>query len=234
MDSHSHVKAACGTPVFAYCSSREAHYYYSRDANACVSTRSAIVGVCNRSPNRFSTAQSCRQHCLDKSEPSKQCLESAVFTECSREDVAETWWHFRRNRCRRWNFPAGLCPVIGSSASTSFRECARRCTHGGSTHARAQLRMRSGGNSGNHPPCRLHRGDVCGVEQLRFPYFADSTANTSKTASHHTTVCREVSSVHDTGNLCLVGANRFRTASACRQACVSGAEKTEVRSVRKH
>ncbi|XP_065306645.1 uncharacterized protein [Dermacentor albipictus] len=218
LQSQVQAKSACGTPLFAYCQSRRLEFYYKGSINACVSTSSDKIVVCNRSPNKFSSKESCLKHCIEKEQPAKQCRQSAVFSECTRQDVPETWWFYGNKQCERWSFPSGRCPVNGSDVFTSFSECSRRCNHDGVNVRHLQQRIET---DPELKPCRMPRTDVCGSEQLRFAYFADTSA-VSTADGRSGALCHSVPVANQLGHRCLAGTNRFDSARACRKTCVVG------------
>ncbi|XP_077535952.1 uncharacterized protein LOC144148264 [Haemaphysalis longicornis] len=69
--------------------------------------------LCNQSPNRFASLESCRRNCEAESKPAQRCFKKAVFTACGRRDIRSSWWFFDGHSCRIWNFPGGDCPVDG-------------------------------------------------------------------------------------------------------------------------
>ncbi|XP_050052781.2 uncharacterized protein [Dermacentor andersoni] len=218
LQSQVPAKSACGMPLFVYCQSRRLEFYYKGSINACVSTSSDKIVVCNRSPNRFSSKESCLQHCIEKQQPAKQCRKSAVFSECTRQDVLETWWFYGDKQCQRWSFPSGRCPVNGSDIFTSFSECSRRCNRDGVNVRHLQQSIET---DPQHKPCRRPRTDVCGAEQLRFAYFADTSA--ASTADGRSWArCHSMPVANQLGHRCLAGTNRFHSARACRKTCVVG------------
>ncbi|XP_070395183.1 uncharacterized protein [Dermacentor albipictus] len=218
LQSQVQAKSACGTPLFVYCTSHRLEFYYKRSINACVSTSSDKMVVCNRSPNRFSSNESCLQNCIEKEQPAKQCQKSAVFSECNRQDVPKTWWFYGDKQCQRWSFPSGRCPVNGSDIFTTFSECSRRCNHDEVNVRQLQQLIKM---DPKHKPCRRPRTDVCGAEQLRFAYFADSSA--ASTADGRSGArCHSVPVANQLGHWCLAGRNRFHSARACRRTCVVG------------
>lgn len=213
LQSAVQTKPACGTPLFEYCPSRRLEFYYRRSVNGCVSTSSDKVVLCNRGPNRFSSRENCRQNCIEKEQPAEKCQKTAVFSECTRQDVAETWWYYGGKYCQWWSFPNGRCPANGSDIFKSFNECSRRCD-------RDEDNVHQKHADGQRKLCRMPRSDVCDAEQLRFAYFADTSAASSGRSALR---CRSVPTANQLNHRCLAGENRFQSARACRRTCVVGA-----------
>ncbi|KAH8032727.1 hypothetical protein HPB51_001425 [Rhipicephalus microplus] len=211
LESSAKTKSACGTPLFVYCASRRHEFYYRRSVNACVSISSDKVVVCNRSPNKFSTRESCRQQCIETERPAKQCQTRALFSECTQQDVVEIWWYYDGKRCQRWSFPSGQCPVNASNVFTSFMDCSRRCDlDEGDVHQKDK--------DGQRKLCRMPPTDVCGTEQLRFPYFAYvSEASNGRSVRR----CRSMATTNQMKHRCLAGPNRFQSVRACRTTCAA-------------
>ncbi|KAH7983986.1 hypothetical protein HPB52_016025 [Rhipicephalus sanguineus] len=207
------TKSACGTPLFECCPRRRLEFFYRPSVNGCVSTSSDKVVLCNRGPNRFSSRENCRQNCVEKQQPAEKCRKSAVFSECTRQDVAETWWYHGGKYCQWWTFPNGRCPANGSDIFKSFNECSRRCDHDEDSVHQQHI-------DGQRKLCRMPRTDVCDAEQLRFAYFADTSAAASGRSALR---CRSVPTANQLNHRCLAGENRFQSARACRRTCVVGA-----------
>ncbi|KAH7980316.1 hypothetical protein HPB49_014783 [Dermacentor silvarum] len=132
------------------------------------------------------------------------------------QDAPETWWYYSDKQCQRWSFPSGRCPVNGSDIFTSFSECSRRCNHDGDKVRHRQLHIET---DPQNKPCRRPRADVCSAGQLRFAYFADTSAP-STAGGRSGPRCHSMPAANQLGHRCLAGKNRFRSARACRRACV--------------
>ncbi|XP_077491775.1 uncharacterized protein LOC144102354 isoform X1 [Amblyomma americanum] len=223
--SPAQMRASCGALMFSYCPSPRIEFYYNPVTNACVSTASDGAGVCIRGPNKFPSRQTCRQRCIEDGRPAKNCRHRAIFKECTRQDVSQSWWYHSSNRCHRWTFPRGRCPASGSDVFTTFGECWRHCVSDEQhSNSRAKFNELTGGwllgQRRGPRPCRLPRTEVCRAESLKYAYFADSSPRSAAAGSRGLR-CHSVPVANQLGHRCLEGANRFRTAKACRRTCVT-------------
>ncbi|XP_077486665.1 uncharacterized protein LOC144097945 [Amblyomma americanum] len=201
------VHKRCGPRFYTYCVRSRREVYYSGRSRACVWTASDKASLCNRGTNRFPNLGSCLDSCA-RGVPRHRCFESAVFTDCSRQDVFEEWWFFDGTGCVQWHFPRGSCPSHGSATFRSREDCTRNCATLRRHHAADVFASSVDQQSHCHAPIRA----TCSLRQMRFPYFADMTAKGSARcvrASKGTLLTRR----------CLVGSNRFDSVSACNSAC---------------
>ncbi|XP_077491398.1 uncharacterized protein LOC144102010 isoform X2 [Amblyomma americanum] len=223
--SPAQTRASCEAPMFSYCPIPRIEFYYNRVTNACVSTALDGAGVCSRGPNKFPSRHTCRQRCIEYGRPAKNCRHKAIFKECTRQDVSQSWWYHSGNRCHRWTFPRGLCPASGSDVFRTFGECWRRCVSD-EQHSNSRVRfyeLTGGwllGQRRGPRPCRLPRTEVCRAESLKYAYFADSSPRPAAAGSR-VPRCHSVPVANQLGHRCLEGANRFRTAKACHRTCVT-------------
>lgn len=189
----------CGAVYYTYCPALLDEYRASRAA--CVSSGADHVAVCNRGSNRFASLEECYRACGLLQGPTRDaCFEQPLFTACERQDVTETWWYFDGHRCVEWDFPQGECPVNGTGKMhASLRECRDHCEG------------RRGGR--RDPQCRPPASTTCEEDQLRFPYFA-------RILPSGRGLCVRASLNALLTHRCLVGANRFDSMAACRDACL--------------
>ncbi|XP_070386624.1 uncharacterized protein, partial [Dermacentor albipictus] len=139
----------CGTVRYTFCPRLRREAFYDWEMGDCVAVTTAAeqdaeqevaaraaarrggrrvrdeTPLCNSSPNRFSSMDSCRQNCLRSELPAERCFDKTIFSECRSEHVRSTWWFFDGRRCRMWRFPAGRCP--DASAFRTRSQCARVC-----------------------------------------------------------------------------------------------------------
>ncbi|XP_077507695.1 uncharacterized protein LOC144118723 [Amblyomma americanum] len=197
----------CGPRFYTYCARPRHEAYYSARSRTCSWTPSDRASLCNRGTNRFPNLGTCLASCAQGA-PRDRCFESAVFTDCSRQDVLEEWWWFDGIGCVQWNFPRGSCPSHGSSTFRSREDCTRNCAPRQRQRGRDDPASDVQQRSHCHAPIKA----ACSMRQMRFPYFADMTAKGSARcvrASKSTLLARR----------CLVGSNRFDSLSACKSGC---------------
>ncbi|XP_075539785.1 uncharacterized protein LOC142574628 [Dermacentor variabilis] len=187
----------CSRHVYTHCTRPKPEFFYSADQRACVPAAADTVHLCNRSPNRFSSLESCVTSCVNGHHVSDRCYESTLFFPCDRQDTLDVPWYFDGKNCVAWTFPQGSClSVARRGVFRNSEECRRRCV------LRAE------------PDC-THSPTVeaCSPRQLRHPYFADMRAAGGArcvNASRRTLQSRR----------CLIGSNQFASLAACRKACV--------------
>ncbi|KAL1476056.1 hypothetical protein MTO96_036807 [Rhipicephalus appendiculatus] len=197
----------CRSHFYTYCTTAVSKFYYSASSHACLSTEVDSVHLCNHGSNRFRNLGSCLTSCVheERAEPHDRCYENALFSTCTRQDVAETWWYYNGSTCTAWNFPLGHCPSMGLGVYHSRRECERSCL----------LHQRLGNTTASsHRRCQLPVSVRCTLPQLKYPYFADMRAQGSARcvkASSHTLRHRR----------CLIGSNQFDSIAGCEQSCVN-------------
>nr|XP_054922733.1 uncharacterized protein LOC129382630 [Dermacentor andersoni] len=189
----------CSDALFTICRKRRQEYRYSRIANACVEAGAgdaARLHVCNRSPNRFASVQVCEKRCVFSERPNDSCMEQPLFAACARQDVKNGWWFFDGRSCLRWDFPRGGCPantgVVAAFASEA--DCVSRCTNP------------------RYPPCRKPASAPCGDAFLKFPAFADVSAEEGRVRCRTTPPASRP-------RRCLAGSNRYHSKAACEQSC---------------
>ncbi|KAK8758132.1 hypothetical protein V5799_004238 [Amblyomma americanum] len=84
------ANAKCGMPLFTLCTRPRREYYYHPQEDTCTPATgspkedTASLSLCNRSPNRFSSLDSCRRSCMTSVMPAQRCFDKPVFTGCSR------------------------------------------------------------------------------------------------------------------------------------------------------
>ncbi|KAH6921452.1 hypothetical protein HPB50_000600 [Hyalomma asiaticum] len=203
-DGNSRIwtKAACGRPVFRFCSGGPPEFYYNGSGQACVMLSARSSGLCNRGRNRFASIESCQTQCTHTKRPSPHCLEKAVLSECKQMDIVHTWWWYLEGKgCRRWRFPEGFCPSMDAHVFRTSLDCVRRCTEG------------------RQKPCRVPTPVPCHVEYQRYGYIAVESAHSDRSRR-----CRALPSATSRGSQqhCLAGDNRFPTMEACRKSCMRG------------
>ncbi|KAL1417834.1 hypothetical protein MTO96_006091 [Rhipicephalus appendiculatus] len=134
----------CGVVRYTFCPRLRREVFYDRESSECVAVTTAAeqdaeqevaaraarrggrvvkdeAPLCNSSPNRFSSMESCRQSCQRSQLPAERCFDKTIFSECGREHVRSTRWFFDGLRCRTWQFPAGRCP--DASAFRTRSQC---------------------------------------------------------------------------------------------------------------
>ncbi|XP_050022562.1 uncharacterized protein [Dermacentor andersoni] len=220
----------CGAVRYTFCPRLRREAFYDREMGDCVAVTTAAeqdaeqevaaraaarrggrrvrdeTPLCNSSPNRFSSMDSCRQSCLRSELPAERCFDKTIFSECRSEHVRSTRWFFDGRRCRMWHFPAGRCP--DASAFRTRSQCARMCP---SSPAAPKKK---------HQPdrrCGAPRSQVCSERHLRFPFFADVSSGDGRVR------CLKASQATLVGRRCLVAPNRFSGVAQCRAACVRAA-----------
>ncbi|KAH6948849.1 hypothetical protein HPB50_026600 [Hyalomma asiaticum] len=221
----------CGAVRYTFCPRLRREVFYDRESDDCVAVTTAAeqdveqevasraarrggraakyeTPLCNSSPNRFSTAESCRQTCQKSSRPPERCFDKTIFSECGKEHVTSAGWFFDGRRCRAWHFPAGRCP--DASAFRTRNQCTRTCSTAAGAQKKKQQRDRRCG-----PP----RSQPCGEGHLRFPFFADVSSGDGRVR------CLKASQATLVGRRCLLAPNRFPGVAECRSACVRKAVK---------
>ncbi|KAL1466008.1 hypothetical protein MTO96_026956 [Rhipicephalus appendiculatus] len=227
------TKDRCGAVRYTFCPRLRREVFYDRNSGDCVAVTTAaeheavnevasraaarynhtsgnkdLTPLCNSSPNRFTSLESCRQSCQRSDVPAERCFDKTLFSECRREHVLSTRWYFDGHRCREWHFPAGRCP--SARAFRSRAQCARACEA-----------------SANGPEKKSPQDDRCGTapsrpckeRQLRFLYFADVASVDSQVR------CLKATQATLVGRRCLVGPNRYESLTQCRAACVRGGDE---------
>ncbi|KAL3213095.1 hypothetical protein MRX96_035668, partial [Rhipicephalus microplus] len=97
-----------------------------------------------------------------------------------------------------WDFTNGECPVNGTgNIHALLQDCRDQC---------------EGERDGRLRRCRPPESATCAEDQLRFPYFA-------RILPSGRGLCVRASLNALLTHRCLVGANRFDTMAACRDAC---------------
>ncbi|XP_077486551.1 uncharacterized protein LOC144097793 [Amblyomma americanum] len=189
----------CSMVLYSYCSRRRQEFYFQSTSNSCVVVSGDTTGVCNHSPNRFTSQRNCKAKCIDNSNPSERCFSTAMFSKCTSRDVRYQWWFYDGAQCVPWDFPEGACPSVqmGGDLFTSAKECASQCATGD-----ALLE-----------PCQPPKPGPCTAKQLRFPYFAMSSPEDRRVD------CLRSSISVLSGHRCLTGTNRFLTEASCLQTC---------------
>ncbi|KAL1476057.1 hypothetical protein MTO96_036808 [Rhipicephalus appendiculatus] len=196
----------CRNHFYTYCTTSVIEFYYNASSHACLSTEADSAHLCNHGANRFQNLGSCLASCVHKGSgaPHDRCYENALFSTCTRQDFAETWWYYNGSTCSAWNFPLGKCPSTGLGVYHSRRECKRTCL----------LRQQRGNTTATtHRRCQPPLAAPCRLPQLKYPYFADMRAEGSAR-------CVKVSSNRLRHRRCLIGSNRFDMITACEQSCV--------------
>lgn len=233
----------CGAVRYTYCPRLRREAFYDRETGDCVAVTTAAeqdaqhevaawaaaqrgvrgrgvdaTPLCNSSPNRFASMDSCRHNCLRSELPAERCFDKAVFAECRGEHVRSTRWFFDGRRCRTWHFPAGRCP--DASAFRTRSQCSRICPSS------------PGAPEGKRKPdhrCGPPRSQPCSERHLRFPFFADVSSGDGRVR------CLQASQATLVGRRCLIAPNRFSGVAECRAACVrhaGGAQPSRPRSRR--
>ncbi|XP_075723807.1 uncharacterized protein LOC142765887 [Rhipicephalus microplus] len=194
----------CGPHMYTYCQEGRTEVYYSASLRACTSTEADSVHVCNHGVNRFTSLESCHRSCAPESNgrPQPRCYESTLFTTCTWQDVAETWWFYDGAECTQWSFPLGNCPLQVERVFRNRRQCHETC-----------LPRREGEYSGEPQRCDAPDATTCTPRQLKYPYFAIMRANRAAR-------CVSATSPELKAHRCLVGMNRFESVASCERACV--------------
>lgn len=223
----------CGAVRYTFCPRLRREVFYDRESRDCVAVVTAAeheaekevasrvaaryqhtsadkdeAPLCNSSPNRFSSLESCRQSCQRNELPAERCFDKTLFTDCGREHVLSTRWYFDGRRCREWHFPAGRCPT--AQAFRSRAQCARTC---------AASAVGPEKKSPQNDRCGPAPSRPCNERQLRFLYFADVASSDGQVR------CLKASQATLVGRRCLVGPNRFEDLAKCRAACVRGGDE---------
>ncbi|KAH7972371.1 hypothetical protein HPB52_011511 [Rhipicephalus sanguineus] len=193
----------CGRHMYTYCQEGRSEVYYSASLRTCTSTEADSVHVCNHGVNRFTSLDSCHISCVHASSgrPQDRCYEAALFTTCSWQDVAETWWYYDGAVCTQWSLPLGNCPLQVERVFRSRRVCDDTC-----------ILRREGEYSGEQQRCDAPDAATCTPRQLKYPYFASMRANGAAR-------CISASSPELKAHRCLVGTNRFESVASCERAC---------------
>ncbi|KAL1478426.1 hypothetical protein MTO96_016266 [Rhipicephalus appendiculatus] len=199
------AQRSCSGAFYTTCPKTRREYRYSRSVSACVEAGArdptALFHVCNRSPNRFSSAQVCEKRCVLSERPDDGCLEKPFFTACGRQDLKIAWWFFDGRICHRWNFPKGGCPANEGAVAifSSEAECSWRCTNP------------------RYPPCRRPASAPCGTQFLKFPAFAHVSKDDGRIR------CLTTRASQPWVSRCLAGSNRYHSKRACQKSCVRNA-----------
>ncbi|XP_077512528.1 uncharacterized protein LOC144123595 [Amblyomma americanum] len=207
----------CDRTSFRYCaggpSSTAERHYYDPWTSSCVSTRHKMPEVvCNRGRNRFTSFEQCRQTCVTKQPPSRQCSSGTHFVACSERDMKHNWWFWDGDGCVKWNFPEGRCPRTAGRELTTESACRQACMP-----------------SGNHTdqpvdPTTFWPSNsvLCAPSVMRFPFFAHRKGNGYE--------CIRLSAQTLGQKVCLGGstANKFNTAAACNAACRGSAKENRL------
>ncbi|XP_070390569.1 uncharacterized protein [Dermacentor albipictus] len=196
-----HLRQDCSRYYYTYCMRpTTGMFHYDPEELVCVPTAALGTQLCNRGTNRFSSWEHCRAGCLQPDHVSDMCFENALFMPCSKQDVAASFWYFNGTGCTKWTFPHGRCPASQPGVYRTLGECSLQCVEDG------------GPSEADSPRCGVPAPGECGLEHLRYPYFADMQAEGSArcvNASHATLLDRR----------CLVGNNQFESVKACQRAC---------------
>ncbi|KAH6925325.1 hypothetical protein HPB50_003521 [Hyalomma asiaticum] len=194
----------CGRHFYTYCNVGRSDVYYSASLRACTSTETDSAHVCNHGANRFTSLESCHTSCVHvtNGRPQDRCYESALFSTCSWQDAAETWWYNDGAVCAQWTFPLGNCPLQEERLFRTRVECEETC-----------LLRREGEYSSKRSRCDAPDAATCTPQQVKYPYFAIMRANRAAR-------CISASSPELKTHRCLVGSNRFESVASCERACV--------------
>ncbi|KAH6946211.1 hypothetical protein HPB50_012165 [Hyalomma asiaticum] len=113
----------CGSVRYTFCPRLRREVFYNRQSGQCIAITTAAeheaekevaaraaaryhhtsvdndaAPLCNSSPNRFSSLESCRQSCQRSELPAERCFEKTIFSEC-RKYVAGTVWRNLLCKC---------------------------------------------------------------------------------------------------------------------------------------
>ncbi|KAH7973961.1 hypothetical protein HPB49_007904 [Dermacentor silvarum] len=162
----------CNQYNYTYCTRPTANgFHYDPEQTACVPTTTPRTQLCNRGMNRFSSWERCRANCLQPGRVPDMCFERALFIPCSRQDFVDPLWYYNGTTCTKWTFPDGLCPPGQRGVYGAFDQCSRHCL----VHNRTF--------NSNFTDCEVSPSGACSLEQLRYPFFADSQAEATRGAS---------------------------------------------------
>ncbi|KAH7973968.1 hypothetical protein HPB49_007911 [Dermacentor silvarum] len=181
----------CNQYNYTYCTRPTANgFHYDPEHRACVPTTIPRAQLCNRGMNRFSSWERCRANCLQPGRVPDMCFDRALFIPCSRQDFVVPLWYCNGTTCTKWTFPDGLCPPGQHAVCGAFDQCSRHCL----VHNRT--------SNWNSTDCEVPPSGACSLEQLRYPFFADTQAEGRER-------CINVSGVTLLARRCLVGNNQF-------------------------
>ncbi|XP_075736650.1 uncharacterized protein LOC119161812 isoform X1 [Rhipicephalus microplus] len=225
----------CGLVRYTFCPRLRREVFYDRNGGDCVAVTTAaeheavnevasmaaaryndtsvhkdLTPLCNSSPNRFSSLESCRESCQRRDVPAERCFDETLFSECRREHVLSTRWYFDGHRRREWHFPGGRCPSV--RALRSRAQCARVCAASANWPLKSQESVKD-------DRCGTAPSQPCKERQLRFLYFADVSSVGSQVR------CLKATQATLVGRRCLVGPNRYESLEECRAACVRGGDE---------
>ncbi|KAL3189076.1 hypothetical protein MRX96_003216 [Rhipicephalus microplus] len=108
-NSDSDVQDRCGLVRYTFCPRLRREVFYDRNGGDCVAVTTAaeheavnevasmaaaryndtsvhkdLTPLCNSSPNRFSSLESCRESCQRRDVPAERCFDETLFSECRR------------------------------------------------------------------------------------------------------------------------------------------------------
>ncbi|KAH7973962.1 hypothetical protein HPB49_007905 [Dermacentor silvarum] len=185
-----------------YCTRPTANgFNYDREHRACVPTTTPRAQLCNRGMNRFSSWERCRANCLQPGRVPDMCFDRALFIPCSRQDFVDLMWYYNGTTCTKWTFLNGLCPAGQRAVYGAFDQCSRHCL------------VHNWTSNSNSTDCEVPPSGACSLEQLRYPFFADTQAEGRER-------CINASGVTLLARRCLVGNNQFESLKACQKACM--------------
>ncbi|KAH6928891.1 hypothetical protein HPB50_020699 [Hyalomma asiaticum] len=193
------TRPECGDVFYTYCRQHRREFLYRASIDACLTTgEDHRAQLCNRGTNRFASWRECETSCVLSQPPREACLDKTMLLDCRRQDVRTSWWWFDGRGCKIWDFPWGGCPANGSAVFPTAEQCTSHCTNP------------------RYPPCTPPRSAPCGSAQLKFPFFA---AEVPSAAAHVERRCYRLTWRVLRSHLCLAGANRFPTKTACEITC---------------
>ncbi|XP_070384682.1 uncharacterized protein [Dermacentor albipictus] len=192
----------CRRYYYTYCRQPAHRFHYDPERRVCVPTSEDGGQLCNHGSNRFRSWESCRASCLQRDRVSDKCLDNTLFIPCTRKDIVTTFWYFDGRACTTWDFPRGNCPQSRAGVYETFRECFRQCKGKGREEAQADSAR-----------CSVPEPGACGLEELKYPFFADMQAEGSAR-------CSNASRAALLARRCLVGSNQFHSLDDCQGACL--------------
>ncbi|KAH9375796.1 hypothetical protein HPB48_015322 [Haemaphysalis longicornis] len=202
----SEAKLVCGAVYYSYCTRSTSKFYYDPWEKACTASRGNNGALCLKGSNRFPSKGSCKRTCVLSERSSPRCAGAATFTSCTRSDYrGSSLWYFNGRACRLWEFPAGQCPsrAEGAVLFRTSEKCEEKCGNVSSKGTPPRP---------PNPACRVPGSVRCRPDELRYTYFAVTSATRSR--------CVPTTAPALARRRCLSGANRFSTRASCEKMCV--------------
>ncbi|KAL1470832.1 hypothetical protein MTO96_040268, partial [Rhipicephalus appendiculatus] len=193
----------CGRSFYTYCTVLNQEAYYSaREGGAACSPQPTRCACATGPPTGSPASMRATTPCGRMHGPmADRCFEKTLFTDCDRQDVWHSWWVFSGEDCVQWSFPRGLCPDDDGSDVAVFADessCVERCISSKDSKENRGCRQ---------PKAKSCHGGAAALSILR--------RHTGKSGGHCVKATVENLLMHR----CLIGANRFNSVRACREAC---------------